>query len=888
MDATNVHEDGSVEPEGLPLVASVSDAARSRERRRWQVSAAIYSFSFTLALVTAALCLKGPLRGLGPLRDVIPQGEMFIVVCVLWAITDWVPVSLHYRGNTFLWVLEDVPRVIGLIFLSPNLLVLSTVCGVVFIFLVIRRQAMLKLTFNVVSTALATALAAVVFRELLGTHNPVSLVGWAAMAAALISAQIVAQLALRVVTLLAGQTAKKQSGFLVLAINAMLIAVSICLALAFLDAAWLDPWTTLPLILVVALVIVTYRAYTRLSLRFSSLQHLYDFSRTMGTASLEPTSMSVDVLKEVCTVMRARRAELILAEPSGIPRRISFDDHGASGIEPITLDQASIVTQAINTGEASLHHSAAPDRTVTVDPVAGEYRDAIVAPLMNRHTAIGVIIAVDRDEELDSFDDDDLTLFETLVAHASASLERARLVEELRYEVDSKSHQATHDMLTGLPNRMLFLTRAAAALGESDGVAIVLLDIDSFKDVNDTLGHAIGDRLLCEVSERLLRAVSGRATVARLGGDEFALVIADVTEPQRAVAIVNDLNNEMSRPIKMDGLTLAVTASAGIAMAPEHGDDVALLLQRADIAMYLAKERRSTVEVYSVEQDQSMRRWLMLGGLLTHAIEEESELSLMYQPIADVQSREIVQVEALCRWNHPVQGAIPPEEFIGIAEQMGLTPQITDFVLSEGCRQLAVWRDVGINVGLAINVSGREFADITLVERVCRQLRDHDLPPDILTLEVTETEIMADLAQASKVLDKLSALGIKIGIDDYGTGYSSLAYLHRLPVQELKIDRSFVSNLPNEASNRIIVRSSIAMAHSLGLQVVAEGAEDELTCAMLAEAECDFLQGYYLSEPKEASALQTWLLDGATLEFSTVKEIRDSKSAALMVMLKSG
>jgi diguanylate cyclase (GGDEF)-like protein len=888
MDATGVHEGGSVDARRLPVVADMSDAAGSRERPQWQVSVAIYSFSLLLALSAAALCLKGPLQGLGPLRDVIPPAEMFSLVCVLSAITDWVPVPLHYRGNTHLWVLEDVPLLIGLVFLSPNLLVLSTVCAVAFVFLVLRRQAMLKVTFNVASTALVTALAAVVFRELLGTHSPVSLLGWAAAAAALVSAQIAAALALRVVTLLAGQTAKKRSGILLVANHAMLMAVSMCLALAFLDAAWFDPWTTLPLVLVVALVIVTYRAYTRLSLRFSSLQHLYDFSRTMGTASLEPSSMSVDVLREVCTVMRARRAELILAEPSGIPRRISFDDHGASGIEPITLNEASIVTQTINTGAASLHHSADQDRTVIVDPIAGEYRDAIVAPLMNRHTAIGAIIAVDRDEELDTFDDDDLKLFETLVAHASASLERARLVEELRYEVDSKSHQATHDMLTGLPNRMLFLTRAATALGESDGVAIVLLDIDCFKDVNDTLGHAIGDRLLCEISERLLRAVSGRATVARLGGDEFALVIADVTEPERAVAIVNDLNNELSRPIRIDGLTLAVTASAGIAMAPEHGDDVALLLQRADIAMYLAKERRSTVELYSVEQDQSMRRWLMLGGLLTHALEEGSELSLMYQPIANVPTREIVQVEALCRWNHPVQGAIPPEEFIGIAEQMGLTPQITDFVLSEGCRQLAVWRDAGINVGLAINVSGREFADVTLVERVASHLREHDLQPDILTLEVTETEIMADLAQASKVLDQLSALGIKIGIDDYGTGYSSLAYLHRLPVQELKIDRSFVTNLPNEASNRIIVRSSIAMAHSLGLHVVAEGAEDELTCAMLAEAECDFLQGYYLSEPKEASVLQAWLLDGATLEFSTVKEIRDSKNAALMVMLRSG
>ena len=278
------------------------------------------------------------------------------------------------------------------------------------------------------------------------------------------------------------------------------------------------------------------------------------------------------------------------------------------------------MTQTIYTGEASLH-STAQDAEESVDSIAGRYHDAVVAPLMNRHTAIGAIVAIDRDEELDPFDDDDLRLFETLVAHASASLERARLVEELRYEVDSKSHQATHDMLTGLPNRMLFLSRAAAALSESDGVAIVLLDIDRFKDVNDTLGHAIGDRLLCEIAERLQRAVSGRATVARLGGDEFALVIADVTDPERAIAMMNDLNSEISRPVKMDGLTLSVTASAGIAMAPEHGDDVALLLQRADIAMYLAKERRSAVEVYSVEHDQSMQRWLMLGGLLTHALE---------------------------------------------------------------------------------------------------------------------------------------------------------------------------------------------------------------------------------------------------------------------------
>ena len=233
--------------------------------------------------------------------------------------------------------------------------------------------------------------------------------------------------------------------------------------------------------------------------------------------------------------------------------------------------------------------------------------------------------------------------------------------------------------------------------------------------------------------------------MARLGGDEFALVIPNVTEPERAIAIVNELNAELSRPIEMDGVTLAVKASAGIALAPEHGDDVALLLQRADIAMYLAKERRSTVEVYSVEHDQSMRRWLMLCGLLTHALETRSELSVMYQPIADVRTRRIVQVEALARWTHPVHGAIPPEEFIGIAEQMGMISDITDFVLSESCAQLSRWRHAGIDVGLAVNVSGREFADDTLVDRVAGHLRAHDIPPNVLTLEVTETEIMSDL-----------------------------------------------------------------------------------------------------------------------------------------------
>jgi diguanylate cyclase (GGDEF)-like protein len=648
----------------------------------------------------------------------------------------------------------------------------------------------------------------------------------------------------------------------------MLMAASMCLPFVVLDAAWFSLWATVPLILVAALIILAYRGYARLRLRFASLERLYDFSRALGTASLDPSSMRVDVLRQVCTVMRARRAVLVLAEPSKVPRRISVDERGPSGFEPVRLDGSSIIAQAIATVTASLHNGSGQNRKFESDPVVGVYRDAVVAPLMNEHTAIGAIVALDRDDELDSFDDDDLRLLETLAAHALASLHRADLFESLEHQRDDNRYQATHDALTKLPNRHLFRDRAESALKESDGVAIVLLDIDRFKEVNDTLGHTIGDHLLKEVSERLIRAVAGRATVARLGGDEFALIIPDVSEPHEAVAIVNDLYTEMSRPIRMEGLQLAVTASAGIALAPEHGDDEATLLQRADIAMYLAKVRRSKVELYSGEHDRAMARRVEIGRQLEHALESRREFSVVYQPIADVRSGEIARVEALVRWNNPVHGAIPPEEFIGIAEQTGLINQISDFVLAEACAQLAGWRRAGLRIGLAINLSGHEISDAGLVDRVANALRANGLPPDALTLEVTETAVMGDLAQVSVVLDELAALGIGIAIDDYGTGYSSLAYIQRLPVRELKIDRSFVTNMAIEQSNAIIVQSSIAMAHSLGLSVVAEGAEHEATCAALAEAECDFIQGYYVSKPMSSSQLQSWLLTGASLELA--------------------
>ena len=479
------------------------------------------------------------------------------------------------------------------------------------------------------------------------------------------------------------------------------------------------------------------------------------------------------------------------------------------------------------------------------------------------------MLAVDRQEELDRFDDDDIRLFEALALHASTTIERASLVEKLSLEAESKSYQATHDSLTGLANRTLFLERVSAALAETGRAAVALLDLDRFKDVNDALGHNNGDRLLCQVAECLVLAAHGRATVARIGGDEFALVVPNIIGPAEAIGIVRDLQAALARPISVDGIVLAVRASAGIALAPEHGDNVSRLLQRADVAMYMAKERHSGIELYSAAQDQNMERKLVLGGQLAKALKQGGELYLMYQPITSLTTGEVTGCEALARWNHPELGPIPVDEFIPIASQMGLIGEITDWVLNEGFGEAAQWRRDGRLIGIAVNLSGRDLSDPFLVSRVARQLETTGLPASAVTLEVTETEVMADIGEASRVLAQLVELGVRIAVDDFGTGYSSLAYLHQLPLKELKIDRSFITNLSEDESNAIIVRSSIAMAHSLGLSVVAEGAEEAITCSLLADAKCDYVQGYYISRPLTAPVFRQWLKGNPRLELSS-------------------
>ncbi len=425
------------------------------------------------------------------------------------------------------------------------------------------------------------------------------------------------------------------------------------------------------------------------------------------------------------------------------------------------------------------------------------------------------------------------------------------------------SRLAFEDALTGLPNRARFLQALAQRLGgglvPTRAVAVLSLDLDRFKAINDALGHAAGDAVLRQVGARLLAALRRAEAgdlVARLGGDEFALLLVDASLDDARAAAAR-LQQVLSAPALVDGQPIDVSAALGIAVSPAHGSNAGALLQHADIAMYASKKRGGGVTVYDPAHDSAQRKHLSLLGELRVAIERD-ELVLFVQPKVDIVTREVRGGEALVRWQHPSRGLLPPGEFMPWAEQTGFVRQVTRWVLAAAIRQVGAWERAGRRLVLSVNISARDLMDRALPDYVAALLVEHRVAPARLCLEITESSVMDDPAHGLATLARLDALGIKLSIDDFGTGFSSLAYLKRLPVDELKIDRSFVRGLAEEGG-ATIVRSTIDLAHDLGLTVVAEGIEDEATMARLAALGCDQAQGYFISRPLALPAFEDWL-----------------------------
>jgi len=440
-----------------------------------------------------------------------------------------------------------------------------------------------------------------------------------------------------------------------------------------------------------------------------------------------------------------------------------------------------------------------------------------------------------------------------------------RDVSERKAETEALQYRALHDSLTGLSNRTFLRERLEETIraGEREmkPCAVLLMDLDGFKSVNDSLGHEAGDRLLQQVSQRMRGVLRKADTIARYGGDEFAVVPWGATDVPRAVLIAEKILQAVGKPFTIDDQPITVNLSIGIAVFPQHAEDADALTRRADVAMFTAKRARSGFSVYSVDQEggDSGGR-LPLIGKLRYAI-DQFELVLHYQPIISVPDGRPTKVEALVRWGHPSHGLLPPDDFIPSAEQTNLIKPLTAWVLNEALGQVHAWSKAGIDVGVSVNLSARNLLDDELPDAVAQLLSTWQVEPQKLSLEITESSIIA--AGAEDTLQRLHATGVQISVDDFGTGYSSLTHLKRLPVQEIKIDKSFVIDMATNRDGAAIVRSTIDLGHNLGLKVVAEGVEDEKTEALLREYGCDFVQGFHISRPAAAGLLGPWLRNRA-------------------------
>lgn len=500
-------------------------------------------------------------------------------------------------------------------------------------------------------------------------------------------------------------------------------------------------------------------------------------------------------------------------------------------------------------------------------------RASVCVPLLHEGRLLGTlgVNTYDPDKQFTLEDAEVLELLAGIASGVLASLERtaqlAAANEELKQARDEAHHQALHDGLTTLPNRVLLNDRLQQAILLADrdrgGLALLMLDLDRFKDVNDILGHHTGDELLQQVALRLRSVVRASDTVARLGGDEFAVVLPTAGDTTLATRIARIIVQALEQPFSLGDHQVAVGASVGVAVYPDHGADAKTLLRHADVAMYVAKRGGGGYAMYSYEQDMNAPERLELIGQLRDAINNE-ELVLYYQPKLSLSTGRCIRVEALVRWRHPKRGLVPPDQFIPLAEQTGLIRPLTKWVLSAAVRQCREWQDTGTGIGVAVNLSTRNLHDPDLVDQIATLLRDYRVAAELLKVEVTESAVMTDPTRALETLSRIRDMGVEVSIDDFGTGHSSLSYLKHLPVAEIKLDRSFVRDMQLNDNDFAIVRSTVELAHKLGLRVVAEGVEDRATWDLLVGLQCDAAQGYYMSPPLSADDLQSWLDSSAT------------------------
>jgi len=805
----------------LPLTTSVALLALAL----WAVAAATSSPAGPTPLHITALLLGG------------------------FVVTDLSQVNVEVRRHTVSLSLSEIPLVLGL-FLADPLSLLAARLLAALLAEAWSRSSPGKAAFNLALLSAEVAAAVLAFSAIAGPE-PGGPGAWlAAYVATFGAAVLTGTLVCLAIARMQGPVPRYDVVLMLapLVVGSQLSTTGALVALVTESA---DRRAIVLLVPLLLLSVGAYRGYSRLLSRHRSLAQMREFTATMSAGG-SAERLASEALRHARTMLSATEAVLVL-DPSGrrcaSARRQRGDQEGS-----ITAPQDTLTARVRATAEGAFAAKGTRDPELATWLRKQGLRDAVVVPLLGADGVVGTLQVAQRLGETGTFGEGDRQLLQMVAVHLEIALRSQDLVERLRYE-------ATHDPLTGLPNRAMFQQQIRGALegrAESDGFAVVVLDLDGFKDINDTLGHSSGDAMLREVARRLVTSVPEGTIVARLGGDEFALLLSG-EQGERGETGARLVQQALSSPIVLAGIELEVRASAGVACFPEHGTEGSLLVQRADIAMYAAKEARVPLLVYDAESDRSSPRRLALVSELRSAI-VSGQLFCHYQPKVALDSGAVVGVEALVRWAHPTLGLIPPDDFVPMAERTGLIVAMTSWVLRSALTDCARWRTQGRDLGVAVNVSPRGLLAPRFSQEVAALLTETGVPARSLTLEITESSVMSDPGKALAVLSELHDVGVQLSIDDFGTGYSSLAYLQRLPVHEVKIDKSFVLDLATDPNNVAIVRAIVDLGHNLRLRVVAEGVEDQRSLEILTQLGCDSVQGYLVSRPLPLAVLENWLV----------------------------
>jgi diguanylate cyclase (GGDEF)-like protein len=828
----------------------------------------VWVFSACVALAAAGLHL----RFVHNLKPPQPPFELsFWVLALLFLLAEVAVVHVQLRREVYSWSLSEIPMVLGLFFASPTALVAAHVVGAGIALLVHRRQRIHKLVFNLANFWFQSCILLLVYEAVVG-NDPVGPRGWGAALGATLAASLVGTITIFIAINLAEGRRQQLPSFIDTGNVATLgnTTLALCAATIMwvrLEAAWL-------LVFPAFLLYIAYRGYTHQREKHDILERLHESTQVLQR-SLGEQSVVKELLVQARQMLRGDLAEILIFPDDGDEQAFRFQlgPGDSESTQRLKLDPTEGVWARIaSDGQGMLILPPIKNERLLRYFESIGVRNAMVAPLRRDEAIIGTLLVGNRLGDVASFDDQDLKLLETLATHASMSLEKGRLVESLQHTAAENEYLAQHDALTGLLNRTSFRESLHAAIVDPSGgnaeAGVVLMDLDRFKEINDTLGHQMGDRVLLEVARRIRTSMPKGATLARLGGDEFAVLLPNVSGTAEAADAAEVIGHQVSEPLTIDDFTLDVDASIGLAMYPQHGQDADLLMQRADVAMYVAKGARKDLEVYGVDKDHYSPAKLSLVGELRKGI-ALGELVLYYQPKVDLRDDEVVGAEALVRWNHPRKGLVPPNDFIPLAEHTGLIQPLTEFVLREAVKRCQDWRKTYPNFHVAVNLSARSLNDENFCSDLRAILEEYGADPSSLELEITESMIMDDPDHAIEILTQISEMGVGLAIDDFGTGYSSLAYLKKLPVNDLKIDRSFVMGMESDENDAIIVRSVIDLGRNLGLRVIAEGIETPEVSTTLTAMGCDLGQGYHISRPIPAEKLRSWMVAHAAVHRRT-------------------